>query len=88
MCAAARLSSLLGHCGSDTVEAVRALLARFGLPTAAPGCRPDDLLAYLVRDKKSIGGAVNWVLSGGIGRVIVTADVPEAAVRQVLTEIT
>ncbi len=85
---AARLSSLLGRCGPDTVAAIRALSARFGLPTAAPGCRPEDLLAYLARDKKSIGGAVNWVLTGGIGRAVVTADVPEEAVRQVLDEIT
>lgn len=85
---AARLSSLLGLCGPETVAAVTALLTRFGLPIAAPGCRAADLLAYLARDKKSLDGAVNWVLLGDIGRVVVRNDVPEAAVRQVLAEIT
>lgn len=88
MCGAARLSSVLGLCGRDTVAEVSALLARFGLPTAAPGCRADDLLAYLARDKKSLGGAVNWVLLADIGRVVVRNDVPEEAVRQVLAELT
>jgi 3-dehydroquinate synthase len=88
MHAAARLSAILGRCGPDTVAAVDALLARFGLPAAAPGYRPADLLAYLARDKKSIGGTVNWVLTGGIGRVAVSREVPEEAVLQVLDEIT
>ncbi len=85
---AARLSSIVGLCGKDTVAAVAALLARFGLSTAAPGCRAEDLLAFLARDKKSLGGAVNWVLLGEIGRVVVRNDVSEDAVRQVLAEIT
>jgi 3-dehydroquinate synthase len=85
---AARLSSLLGLCGPDAVAAVDALLARFGLPTAAPGCQAGELLAYLARDKKSLGGAVNWVLLGEIGRVVISSDVPEDAVRRVLAELT
>lgn len=88
MYGAARLSNIIGRCGPETVEDIAALLGRLGLPTAARGCRVEDLAAYLARDKKSVGGAVNWVLPGEIGRVAISADVPEGAVRQVLAEIT
>ncbi|MDT8901797.1 3-dehydroquinate synthase [Anaeroselena agilis] len=88
MYGAALLASLLGRCGRETVENVAALLGRFGLPTAARGCRAEDLTAYLARDKKSIGGVVNWVLPDGIGRVTICGDVPDEAVRQVLAAIT
>lgn len=88
MCGAARLSNLLGCCGPDTVQDIAALLARFGLPATASGCRSEELLAYLARDKKSIGGAVHWIIVGEIGRVVISSDVPQKAVRQVLSEIT
>ncbi len=88
MYGAARLSCLLGRCGPEAAETVAALLGRFGLPTSARGCRVDDLTAYLARDKKSVGGAVNWVLPDAIGRVAISVDVPEEAVRRVLAEIT
>lgn len=88
MYGAARLSNILGRCGPETVENIAALLGRLGLPTAARGCRAEDLAAYLARDKKSVDGAVNWVLPDGIGRVAISADVPEDAVSRVLAEIT
>ena len=84
----ALLSRLLGRCGDDTVAAVTGLLTRFGLPTTAEGLGVAELLDYLVRDKKSVGGAVSWVLAEGVGRVTITRDVPDEAVRRVLTEIT
>jgi 3-dehydroquinate synthase len=88
MYGAALLSCILGRCGRETVAAVAAMLERFGLPTAARGCRAADLAAYLARDKKSVGGAINWVLTDAIGRVTISKGVPEEAVRQVLEEIT
>lgn len=84
---AALLSSRLGLCGDEAVAAVADLLGRLKLPVTAAGCRPDDLLDFIARDKKSVGGRVNWVLLEAIGRVTVKDDVPEAAVRQVLAEI-
>jgi 3-dehydroquinate synthase len=88
MYGAARLSSILGRCGGETVAAVAALLERFRLPTVARGCRAADLAAYLARDKKSVDGTINWVLADAIGHVAISSEVPEAAVRQVLEEIT
>jgi len=85
---AALLSRRLGRCGDGVAAAIAGLAADFGLPVFARGCRPDDLMAFLARDKKSLGGAVNWVLVGAIGRVETSRDVPEEAVRQVLAEIT
>lgn len=88
MHAAATLSRRLGLCDDATVIAIADLLRQLGLPVTAAGCRPDDLLTYLARDKKSFGGKVNWVLVEKIGRVIICDDVPEKEVRRLLADIT
>lgn len=87
MHAAARLSSLLGRCGPETADAVAGLLEKFGLPTTAAGVTADELTEYLARDKKSVGGTVSWVLAEDIGRVAISRDVTDEAVRRVLAEI-
>jgi len=37
------------------------------------------ILGLLTRDKKAIGGRIHWVLPDRIGKVLITADVPQAA---------
>lgn len=85
---AALLSHYLGLCSAETVDAVRTMLTVFGLPLTAKECRPDDLLAFLSRDKKSVGGTINWILLNAIGKVTISSDVPEKVVRQALAELT
>ena len=90
MVKALRLSRLLGHCpGQDTERAVRHLVS-LGMPTRLgdlPGLPPfpaDDLLAAMGRDKKVENARLRFVLARRIGDAFVSADVPEAAVREAL----
>lgn len=82
------LSRHMGLCGAEDVTAVRELLLRYRLPIYAPGCREDELMAFIQRDKKVTLGKVNWVLVKNIGETVVTDNVPEDMVRQTLTELT
>jgi 3-dehydroquinate synthetase len=40
----------------------------------------EKVLGLLPRDKKAIGGRINWVLPERIGKVRITPDVPDTAV--------
>lgn len=85
---AALISHYLGLCDRETVTAVCSVLRRFGLPLTAKQCAPGDLMAFFSRDKKRIGGTINWVLLKAIGEVAIVSQVPEEIVRKVLEEIT
>lgn len=82
------ISHRLGLCPREAVDTVKNLLLRYGLPVTAPGCQVADLLEFINRDKKAVGGKINWVLAKGIGEVLVADDVPEGIVIQVLAELT
>ena len=85
MVLAARLSSALGLAAASDGDALRALLHRFGLPTALPeGLAPGALLARMRLDKKAQASGLRFVLWDGVGAARVVADVPEAAVLGVL----
>lgn len=88
MYGAAVLSARLGLCNNDEAGAIRDLLTRFGLPVIANGCTPESLHEFLVRDKKSVGGRINWVLTHGIGKAAICNQVPDDVIRQVLEYIT
>jgi len=79
-----RIAERLGWVGPEVTARLAALLARFGLPTSAPGLDPDALLDAIGRDKKNRFGRARFVLPTRIGRVELT-DVPtEATVRSCL----
>lgn len=82
------ISHYLGLCPRDAVDTVKNLLLSYGLPVTAPGCRVADLFEFINRDKKAVGGKVHWVLVKAIGEVLVSDDVPESIVTQVLNELT
>ena len=85
MVLAARLSTLLGLADAADGERLRALLARFGLPTALPpDLDPAALVARMRLDKKAQGSGLRFVLWDGAGKARVVADVDEAAVLHVL----
>jgi len=85
---ASLISHYLGLCSARAVDRVRVLLERFGLPVTAENCRPDDLAVFLGRDKKSVGGAISWILLNDIGVVKISNQVPDEVIRRVLHEIT
>lgn len=89
MAKALRLSHLLGHCpGQDVERAIRHLRA-LGMPTkpadlGLPAFPPEALLAMMGRDKKVENARLRFILLHRIGAAFIAADVPEAAVREVL----
>lgn len=82
------LSYYLGLCSKESVETVNELLLRYDLPVNTPDCKVPELMEFIHRDKKSVGGKVHWVLAQGIGEVTVSDQVPEQLIEQVLAEIT
>jgi 3-dehydroquinate synthase len=88
MHAAALISKSLEICKQAHVDALKGLLVQVGLPLQAPDYQPEKLKCYLARDKKAVGGKINWVLMAGIGQVQITCDVPSPVVMAALAEIT
>jgi 3-dehydroquinate synthase len=81
---AATMSRESGSLPADSVERLRKLLVRTGLPTEARDLRPDDVLEHMRIDKKVKGGRIRLVLLRSIGASFVTADYPDAALRRTL----
>ena len=87
MVLAARLSEKLGWLSAEERERITALIAAAHLPTRAPaelaGTRFLELMAV---DKKVVGGKLRLVLPRGIGRSVITDEVPSALIREVIDE--
>jgi 3-dehydroquinate synthase len=88
---ALKLSAKLGHVRAEDVTRTERHLASVGLPTRIaqiPGPRPDadEVLAHVRHDKKARGGSMTFILAAAIGKAFIARDVPEDAVRAVLTQ--
>ena len=70
------------------INRLKNLLEKFGLQTHCENCSVDKLYSALFRDKKTVGGKINWVLMKKIGAVEISDDVPENVVRAALENIT
>jgi len=86
MLMAANLSHRLGLIESDTLERVRDILTRAGLPTEAPRIGAAKALELMRMDKKVLAGAVRLVLLEKLGRAILTAGYPQAELDATLEE--
>jgi 3-dehydroquinate synthase len=86
MCAAASMAARAGRTTPAVAARIESLLAAAGLPTHARGVPVATVRKALRYDKKFIRGRPRWVLPLGIGRVIVTEDVPARIVDEVLAE--
>jgi 3-dehydroquinate synthase len=84
MVLAAELSHRLGLIGRSDVGRVTDVLARAGLPTAAPDLGVERYLALMGHDKKVEAGRLRFVLLKRIGEAFVTGEVPAAALADVL----
>jgi 3-dehydroquinate synthase len=83
---AATLAAALGRIDGAAVERQRRLLVAFGLPVSPPAAfAPDDLLAIMARDKKTVGGRLRFVLPTRIGHVELVDGIDPAVVRRVLS---
>ena len=86
MLIAADLSLRLGLIDAPLVERVRDILARTGLPTAAPRIGAAKAFELMQMDKKVLAGAVRLVLLEKLGRAIITDQYSKAALDATLEE--
>jgi 3-dehydroquinate synthase len=85
---ATELAAGLGRLPADAPDATRRMLARFGLPTAAPdGLRAADLITLMRRDKKAAGGLTFVLPSAGGGPLERVDDPPAAALEQAFEKV-
>ena len=70
MVAAARVSRAIGCCDDATVERIRKIVGRLGLPGEIPAdVARERLVAAMRADKKSAGGRIRFVAVETVGRV-------------------
>jgi len=84
MVLAARLSVRLGLFAEHDAARISALLARAGLPVRAPALGGERYLELMGHDKKVQAGHIRFVLVRRMGEAFVTADVPRAALDEIL----
>ena len=85
MACAAELAARLGRVPRELVIRQNSLLTRLGLPTTRPvDAPPAHLIASMRRDKKSVAGALRFVLPSRLGHAELVAGVPESLVAEVL----
>ncbi|MFA9459301.1 3-dehydroquinate synthase [Thiohalorhabdus methylotrophus] len=85
MVMAAEVSRRAGLLSESDTQRITALLKASGLPVKGPAdLATDRYLEIMGVDKKASGGAVRYILLEGIGRAFMTAEVPEAVVREAI----
>ena len=88
MVGAAMISCELGKTSAANVERLKNLLKRFGMLTNCAGLDANKLYRVTLRDKKTVGGAVNWVLMKDFGYIEISNDVPESVVKKIFGRLT
>jgi 3-dehydroquinate synthase len=91
MALAHRFSARLNLASPDDAQRVETHLRDVGLPwrlSDVPGELPDaeGLLAFIAQDKKVSRGALNFILTRGVGQAFVAKDVPSSEVLSFLRE--
>jgi 3-dehydroquinate synthase len=85
MCAAARLAVKCDCLLAEDADEIVNIVADYGLPTEIPAeLDRDAMKEYLLRDKKTVGGRVFYVLPESIGTVRITDQVQSSDVDNVL----
>jgi 3-dehydroquinate synthetase len=86
--AAAHLSHLKGHAGSDLVEHVESVVAHIGLVPRVPAfVQPEDVLEGMKHDKKRRRSRLRFVLLRDIGDPFIADDIEDSELLAVLGEI-
>src|SRR5260370_38080018 len=86
MIAAATIACDSGFCAPETAEDIRSAVEALG-PLPRPRCATQEVMDRLTADKKTVAGAVPFVLPIKIGKVKIASDVPPEVVRQAVEQI-
>ncbi len=84
MRAAVRLGETAGHLSAADGAQILDLIARYGPIPSLAGIAAEPLLKRLVHDKKTVRGAVHFVLPVGIGAVEIVSGIEEPLVLDAL----
>lgn len=84
MIGAALISQSLGYIDAEKVARLKNLIENLGMYTTCEGCNVEGIYRALFRDKKALGGKINWVLMKDFGKVELTDRVPENIVKEAL----
>jgi 3-dehydroquinate synthase len=87
MALASDLSMQLGMLEKSTIERIRQLLVRAGLPVDVTGIPPEKLRKLMSLDKKAKDGNLRFILLERIGAAVIRADVPENALDRTLAQV-
>ena len=82
MNAAVHLSHIHGLLSAADRDRMLAAIAAYGPIPSVTGIAADNLLARLVKDKKTIQGNVHFVLTDRVGSTKIVTGVPDARVRE------
>jgi 3-dehydroquinate synthase len=80
MIAAADIGRESGACNAETAERITVATRLYG-PLPPVSCDVQSILGRLGADKKTVAGAVHFVLPQKIGKVKISSDVPPGIVR-------
>ncbi len=86
MLAAIRLAELTGHLASEAARCMRELIGLYGPIPSAAALNPDNLVARLASDKKTLQGAVHFVLPVAIGSVEIVSGIDGATIHRAIAE--
>jgi len=84
MVIAARVSQRLSRIDAGSVERLEALVTGAGLPVAAPTLGFERWKSLMGRDKKVVGGSIRYVLLDALGHAVISADVADDILGDVL----
>ncbi|HET8564562.1 MAG TPA: 3-dehydroquinate synthase [Candidatus Binatia bacterium] len=86
MAKAAYLSVRQGFCDEKSLDRIRRLIGKAGLPLELPsGVSPQKLIQCMEVDKKSVGRKINFVMSAGIGKTRFHSLTPDEILIQITT---
>ena len=86
MTAAATIAGNCAFCSPETVKQIHNAVQAYG-PLPPVRCASAEIISRLTADKKTVAGAVHFVLPLRIGKVTVAADVPPDVIRQSIEQI-
>jgi 3-dehydroquinate synthase len=83
----AALSKIMGIANEETVERIKNILEKFGLPSRLPlGLDADKLISHMQLDKKTVAGTMKFIVPEKIGRVRIDNTVSPKQIIKALKE--